>query len=254
MGELHESSDYDLAEKPTPKQASSFCRRRFPDHSVRGIIDESGWQGHLELPTPGLALYAAPQAGSKDVKLRLAHRPLQPQEEAVRLSPENGLFRANLGLVHSLEGDEGEARRVMDWLDTQTDYNGCLSPGLQACGKSFRQEARRHRIRRSGDPGDVVHKTRQESRPSRVERVWFVWRINCSRRNMEASAGAGPPGPTSWTAGLMPFGRTAGPDGPLHEPKRAQPMAREYVASATFPQADHRGRCRYQHRQGGMLP
>jgi tetratricopeptide (TPR) repeat protein len=47
-------------------------------------------------------------------------------EEAVSLSPGNRLFRTNLGFVHALMGDEVEARRVMDWLDAQTDYNNRL--------------------------------------------------------------------------------------------------------------------------------
>ena len=53
------------------------------DHPVRGVVDQSHRQGHLQLPAPSLVQDATLEPGPEHVQFRLAHGPLETQQQAI---------------------------------------------------------------------------------------------------------------------------------------------------------------------------
>ena len=51
--------------------------------ALPGVVDETDGQAHLQLAAPGLVENAPAQPGAQHMQLRLAHRPLQAQQQAV---------------------------------------------------------------------------------------------------------------------------------------------------------------------------
>jgi hypothetical protein len=53
------------------------------NHPIAGVVDEANGQAQPELPPSGLVQHPTPQPRPDHVQLRLRHRPLQAEKQAV---------------------------------------------------------------------------------------------------------------------------------------------------------------------------